>query len=95
MLYWSLLFFIHIHLTYPPQPVVNNGQLRIQVPSLETHAGMIPCTIYNGQNQPVRIIPLEGGHRKGVYTIRLHTLPEGEYSLQCGAYQTNFRLSRP
>lgn len=95
MHYWSFLFFIHTHLTYPPQPVVNNDQLRFQVHSLEKHTGMIPCTIFNGQNQPVRIIPLEGGNRNGVYTIRLHTLPEGDYSLQCGEYQTSFRLSRP
>ncbi len=95
MQYWSLLFFIHLHLTDPELLTVNNDTLRIQVHTLETHAGMIPCTIYDGRDMPVRIIPLEGGHRKGAYTIRLNSLPEGDYSLQVSDYKKRFRLSRP
>lgn len=95
MPYWSLLFFIHIHLTVPELLAVQNDRLRIQVHTLETHAGMIPCTIYNGQVMPVRILPLEGGHRKGAYTIRVHSLPEGEYSLEVDGYKKRFRIVRP
>lgn len=95
MLYWSFIFFIHTHLADPAPLLVNNDHLRIQVPSLEQHEGFIPCTIYNGHNMPVRIVPLEGGHRRGVYTLRLSTLPPGDYSLQVSNYKTSFRLSRP
>lgn len=95
MHYWSILFFIHTHLTDAEMLAVNNDRLRIQVHTLETHAGMIPCTIYNGQDIPVRIIPLEGGHRKGAYTIRLQSLPEGEYSLEAGGFKKKFRIARP
>lgn len=94
MQYWSILVFIHTYLTAPSLLTVNNDSIRLKISTLEHQAGMIPCTIYNGQNMPVKIIPLDGGHRHGEYTIRLSALPDGEYKLRVSDYQTTFRLSR-
>lgn len=79
MYIWSLILFTFTHTVTMQQLPSAEGSLRIEVPSLAQHSGTVQCTIYNDQHEPVRMIPLAGGHKKGVYTLQLKTLPAGEY----------------
>ncbi|WP_120515876.1 hypothetical protein [Chitinophaga barathri] len=70
----------------------NKGRVRIQVPSLAFEQGTVQCTIYDAQQMPVRMIPLEAGHVRGVYTLQLASLPSGEYTVQVKGQQLAVKL---
>lgn len=92
MYIWSLVIFTFSHTVTMLQLPSAEGYLCIQVPALEKQAGMVQCTIYNDLLEPVRMIPLAGGHRKGVYTLQLRTLPAGEYTVMVKDQQLKVKL---
>lgn len=94
MSYWSLLFFIHMNVTDAQQLPSGKGQVRIQVPSLEFQQGTVQCTIYDAQQAPVRMIPLEAGHIRGVYNLQLATLPAGKYTVQVKGKTLDVKLEQ-
>lgn len=79
---WSFILFIHMSVTDMQQLPAAKGHVRIQVPTLAYQQGTVQCTIYDAGQIPVRMIPLEAGHEKGVYTLRLASLPSGKYTVQ-------------
>lgn len=81
MYVWSLILFTFSHTVTMRQLPSAEGSICIQVPSLESKAGIIQCMIYNDQQEAVRMIPLSGGHKNGVYTLQLRTLPAGKYTV--------------
>ncbi len=91
---WSLIFFIHMNVTDMQQLPANRGQVRIQVPTLAYQQGTVQCTIYDAQQVPVRMIPLEAGHARGVYTLQLATLPAGKYTVQVKGQQLDVKLEQ-
>ncbi|MBO9154332.1 hypothetical protein ACFOTA_19110 [Chitinophaga sp. GCM10012297] len=68
------------------------GHVRIQVPALAFEQGTVQCTIYDAGQMPVRMIPLEAGHERGVYTLQLATLPPGKYTVQVKERQLEVKL---
>ena len=91
---WSLLFFIHMNVTDMQQLPAHKGALRIQVPSLAYQQGTVQCTIYDAQQSPVRMIPLEAGHARGVYTLQLASLPAGQYTVQVKGQLLSVKLEQ-
>lgn len=79
MYIWSLILFTFTHTATMRQLPSAPGVLCIEMPVLECQKGTVPCTIYNERLEPVRMVPLTGGHKKGVYTLQLKTLPAGRY----------------
>ena len=59
---------------------------------MEGSKGVVQCTIYNSAQEPVRMIPLEGGHHKGLYTLQVKTLPPGAYTVRVGQQQLTIEL---
>ncbi|WP_343307593.1 hypothetical protein AAHN97_10700 [Chitinophaga niabensis] len=81
MYIWSLVLTMLTNNVVMQQLPSGEGTVCIQVPAMEQQRGTVQCTIYNEQQMPVRMIPLEGGHKKGVYTLQLHTLEAGNYTV--------------
>ena len=70
------------------------GHVRIQMPALAYQQGTVQCTIYDAQQMPVRMVPLEAGHEHGVYTLRLASLPSGKYTVQVKGQALNVQLDQ-
>lgn len=68
------------------------GYVSIRIPAMEQQKSTVQCTIYNSEQEPVRMIPLEGGHVKGVYTLQLKTLPPGNYVVHVGQQELKIHL---
>lgn len=89
---WSLIFFIHMNVSDMQQLPAGKGHVRIQIPALAFQEGTVQCTIYDAQQMPVRMIPLEAGHARGVYTLQLASLPSGRYTVQVKEKQLAVKL---
>lgn len=79
MYIWSLVLTMLTNNVVLQQLPSTEGTVCIQVPAMERQKGTVQCTIYDEQQVPVRMIPLEGGHKQGVYTLKLNTLAAGNY----------------
>ncbi|MRG44462.1 hypothetical protein GFS24_05025 [Chitinophaga sp. SYP-B3965] len=79
MYIWSLVLTMLTNNVALQQLPSVEGTVCIQVPVMEQQKGTVQCTIYDEQQVPVRMIPLEGGHKLGVYTLQLRTLAAGNY----------------
>lgn len=87
MYIWSFILFLNPLTVAMQQLPAPEGHVCIRVPAMERQKGAVQCTIYNSGQEPVRMIPLEGGHHKGLYTLQVKTLPPGAYTVHIGPQQ--------
>lgn len=92
MYIWSFILFLNPLTVAMQQLPAPEGHVCIRVPAMEQEQGTVQCTIYNSGFEPVRMIPLQGGHHKGIYTLQVKTLPHGAYVLQVGEQRLDIHL---
>lgn len=92
MYIWSFILFLNPVTVAMQQLPAPEGYVCIRIPALEQQHDAVQCTIYNNRRVPVRMIPLEGGHRNGEYTLQVKTLAPGEYVVNVGQQQLKINL---
>ncbi len=92
MYIWSFILFLNPVTVAMQQLPSQEGEVCIRIPAMEQEKSVVQCTIYNSGFEPVRMIPLQGGHSKGIYTLQVRTLPPGAYVLQVGARRLDIHL---
>ena len=81
MYIWSVLLFLFSGNPALRQLPAEKGTVCVCIGMMEREKGTVQCTIYDDQQVPVRMIPLQGGHKNGVYTLQLQSLPAGKYEI--------------
>jgi uncharacterized protein (DUF2141 family) len=94
MYIWSFVLFMCTQPQAMQQLPSPEGTVCIAVPALKQAQGVVQCTVYDSQQMPVRFIPLESGHKQGIYTIRLQTLPAGTYKLTVQQQSLDIQLEK-
>lgn len=92
MYIWSFILFLNPASVAMQQLPAPRGYVSIRVPAMEQERNTVQCTIYNSSLEPVRMIPLEGGHYKGTYTLQVKTLPAGAYVMNVAGQELKINL---
>jgi hypothetical protein len=92
MYIWSFILLLNpvtVAMQQLPSP---EGYVSLRISELEQQRCTVQCTIYNSSMEPVRMIPLQGGHFKGEYTLQVKSLPPGAYSVRVGQQELDINL---
>ena len=89
---WSFVLFLNPLSVAMQQLPAPKGCVTIRIPAMERQKDIVQCTIYNSRHEMVRMIPLEGGHHQGLYTLQLKTLLPGTYLVRAGRQELAIEL---